>query len=261
MPRNQTCLGFIAFLAALATSCRSGPPAPPEIPGRSVLYTFDRFESGPLPNSFASGANKPGQVNVADADARPMSFGVNDTYKPGRWVVASTSEARSGRQVLQQIDNGGEPARVRGRAVVAWIKNTRFATSLSLSVEARTVGKETKPDFGIAFCVHSAYDYIALRADGSTRELRLERVMDTKIEVLARTKFDFVPGRWFTLNIQQDGRNVRCGVNDQPLLGFELDGEMRGGSVGLVTFDSATAEFDNLQVIGKDQSFGKDSGR
>lgn len=235
------------FFVALFAACRSLPPEPAPVPGRSVFFAFDKYTEGMAPGSFESGMTTEG---IADADARPLANGINNAHKPGHWVVVSSRDARSGDKLLAQTD----ATNTAGRVPITWVRDARFGSGIVVSVEARSRELDGLVDLGVAWCVHDANEYLVLRADGGTDELKLLAVRRGKATLIASAKQHFAAHQWFTLTVEQDGSRVRAGVDQKLLIDANVPSDFRYGTVGLCTFEGVTAEFDNFSVVGSEMN-------
>lgn len=238
----------------LISGCRAGAPAPPPEPGRSVLYTFEKFDSESAPQSFLTDSTQ-FETAATDAagstpDSRALVNGINRANKPGKWVVQELREAPSGRKVLSQLDATNTP----GRTPITWVRGATWGSGIAVSVVARSHELDGLVDLGVAWNVRDANEYMVLRADGGKGELRIEAIRRGKSTTVASTPWHFPAHQWFTLVIEQDGDQLRAGVNQQAVLNARVPAEFRSGSVGLCTFEGVTAEFDNFSVVGREMA-------
>jgi hypothetical protein len=249
------------FVVTVASSCASAPSAV-EVPGRSVYYGFEGFETGVAPKRLEIGASQPGATGTspASADRRPITLGINDAAQPGRWEVIATNNAAAGKKVLVQRD----ATDTRGRVPIAWVRDARFSGRVTASVAARSHETDGLADFGLAWNVQNANEYCVLHADGDKHELRAELVSISRgtvpappaarsVKRLGGAPFAFYPHKWYVLMVEENGGHVRCGVDGQVLFEFDLPSTMVPGSVGLCTFEGSTAEFDEFIAVGDEK--------
>lgn len=257
MQRHSALIASL-FISISFTACAAAPSTAP-VPGRSVYYSFESYESGEAPKSIQTGIGGNGVVEAGAAvpDARPISLGINDAARPGRWVVKSTRSAKRGNKVLLQMD----ATDTKGRVPIAWVRDADFRGKVAASVDARSHEMDGLVDLGLAWNIRNANEYLVLRADGDRHELRAELVTIARgtgpqppagrnVKILATAPYRFAPNKWFNLSIEQDAGRVRCGVNDEILLHFTVPPGFENGSVGLCTFEGVTAEFDEFIAVG-----------
>ncbi|MFN0204800.1 MAG: hypothetical protein ACKVS6_00620 [Planctomycetota bacterium] len=256
MQRYRSAITTLILSISFA-ACAARQTAAP-VPGRSVYYSFEGFESGEAPKSIETATAGPAVADAgATPDARPIALGINDTARPGRWLVLSTSSAKRGKRVLLQKD----ATDTKGRVPIAWVRDADFRGKVAISVDARSHEMDGLVDVGLAWNIRNANEYLVLHADGDRHELRAELVTMARgsgiqpaagrnVKILASAPYHFSPNKWFNLSIEQDSGRVRCGVNSEVLLNFTVPAGFESGSVGLCTFEGVTAEFDEFIAVG-----------
>ncbi|HKE00031.1 MAG TPA: hypothetical protein VKE69_03405 [Planctomycetota bacterium] len=200
------------FLVAVAAACSSAK-VPEEPRGSSRNYTFERFAPGALPSSFASDA--------------------------GAWRIQEADGARSGRKVLAQTQPAGA-----GAVALAWVRDDPMR-DVRLRVHVRasaTIG------FGAVWHLADARRYLACGVHDGV--FRVEAVVDGKVREIGSRPVALEAGRWYALDVEQIGTRLRCGLDATSLVEAVDDSGLSSGAAGVCTFGDATAEFDDLTIIG-----------
>lgn len=217
---------FALVLSVPLGACKgAGSIEPPEPPGEAITYSFEKFDVGAPPPSFEAGAAPSGAAG---------------------WSIAESPQAPSGKRVLAWTGAASAP----GHPTLAWIRDARFG-ELTLRIRARAAAGSPSVAFGAAWRVRDASSFRALRVSSTEGRLILETVENGTARALASWPFAPEPGRWYALTVEQAGRRIRCGVDQQVLIDA-LDSEpAQSGAVGVWAMDAASAEFDDLTVVGR----------
>lgn len=231
-PCRRRALLAPALLLALA-ACRASVPELQPVPGESVFYTFEKYQPGLPPESLTAGW-------VAGVAPRNAAFSQDE---PTPWIVEDAVAPPSGHQVLRRT------VAESGRAALATLRNANYG---NLRAGVSTTFDAEGADLGLVWHVRDEGSaFLVLRADTRARKLRIEEQQGTEVRVLGETPFPFVAGRWFSLQAEQAGTHIRCGIDGVVLIEADAEAPSASGSVGVAHFGGALASFDNLAVIGE----------
>lgn len=232
------------------------------IGGRVVTRAFDSTPGGPVIAYEA-----PAGVQVQDAWVQPVGeIEADDTFErteeeeaeqakwetlSGKWELISLREDRQAGQM--QADKTTNAFSYFGTSEGPGLARLGdwFWRNCEYSLAARSRGADTV--FGLAFYVQDAENYLLLRWDNRFTAapggayLRLDAVVDGRVETLAQRPGGHFPDQWYQLTVRVCDERIFCYVDGQ----FMLEGAsplFGQGPVGLYVEGKDGAWFDDVHV-------------
>lgn len=232
------------------------------IGGRVITRAFDSTPGGPVIAYEA-----PAGVQVQDTWVQPVGeIEADDTFErteeeeaeqarwealSGKWELISLREDRQAGQM--QADKTTNAFSYFGTSEGPGLARLGdwFWRNCEYSLAARSRGTDTV--FGLAFYVQDAENYLLLRwdnrftADPGGAYLRLDAVVDGKVETLAQRPGGHFPDQWYRLTVRVCDERIFCYVDGQ----FMLEGAsplFGQGPVGLYVDGKDGAWFDDMHV-------------
>jgi hypothetical protein len=158
------------------------------------------------------------------------------------WKVLDDATA-PGRKVLAQTSDQG-PNRLFNLCLA---EKTSFA-DLDLSVEFKPMAGKLDQGGGAVWRCRDANNYYLARMNPLETNFRLYKVVGGKRTQLATVDVKAPAGKWYTLRIVHQGRQIRCYLDGKPYLDVQDDTFPSAGKIGLWTKADAQTYFANLRV-------------
>jgi len=186
-------------------------------------WTFDSSAPGMLPSSYVVGTL---------FDSRPA----------GEWKILITDRAKSGSQVLAQLQPKGTDQTYK----LLLMEGTESA---NLEAEVSYLAVAGKADFGGGLVWHATDDrnYYLLRASSVEQKLRLYRVVKGVQQVVKQIDRPLPATGWHTLRIVQRGCEIKA-IYDEAVLFRVCDTTFASGRIGVWTKGDAVTYFDDLSL-------------
>jgi hypothetical protein len=212
--------------AAGASTAAPEPSAPVQKTGKTLTYSFDNVQPGPLPatfNSSLTGGGGPGMWEIRVDDTTPS--------KPN--VLAQTSK--------EQIDYRFPMA----------VSNEGAFKDLELSVRFKPVSGKIDQAGGLVFRYKDANNYYILRANALENNFRLYHVVNGKRVQFAGANTTVAGGQWHELSVTCAGSRFTCSFDGKQLIQATDDTFRDAGKIGVWTKADSVTYFDDLSVTAK----------
>lgn len=219
--------GILAVMGVgLLGPCIASPAESSETasdPPHRRQWTFDSSAPGTLPSSYVVGTL---------FDGRPA----------GEWKILITDRARSGSQVLAQV----QP---RGTDQTNKLLLLDGTASTNLDLEVSYLAVAGKADFGGGLVWHAVDDrnYYLLRASLIEQKIRLYRVAKGVPHVVKQIDRPLPATGWHTLRVVHRGCEIKA-MYDDAVLFRACDTTFANGRIGLLTKADAITYFDDLSL-------------
>ncbi len=243
MPRMKASILIMVCLVVsvfVAPSCQTAPPPPPPAPVVSAerVIFFDDFvpERGDLRNLWLNNGK-------------------------GQWIVQRKTSAFPGCEDGCLKQHSEDPRAlntlyfVRTPQMADGVVETKVRLSYDISV---TVDQERLKQIryflgvGIVFRLVDDNNYYMFRLAGEEGCV-LGKMVDGKwVDITNPRRVDFLeggkikPNQWYTLKVVVRGQNIKCFINDNPVINA-FDSTYSVGKFGVVTFKTM-ADFEYLRV-------------
>lgn len=210
------------------------PPAPPVPEGARVVD----FEAG------------------AGAPPEGFTFARTGSGDEGRWVVAATENAPSGRHALSQSSTD----RTSGRFPLA-VYEGFTGRDVDVSVRFKPVSGEVDQAAGLVWRYRDPGNYYIVRANALEDNVVLYKVengkrTDLPVKGAGRTYGvkQKVPGKsWSELRVTARGNLFTVSFDGKQIFQVEDSTFPEAGKVGLWTKADSVTEFDDLRIAGLDE--------
>jgi hypothetical protein len=237
-------LGLLAVLACSTPNGSSGAqtnstaspevPAPAQSQGKSLVYNFDKDETGKLPANFHGALTGRGTAGV--------------------WEVKADSSAPSQPNVFAQTSTD----KTSYRFPLAIADEGSFR-DLDLSVKFKPISGGVDQAAGLVWRLRDANNYYIVRANALENNVVLYKVengkrTDLPLKGEGRTygKKSTVPGgQWSELRVVVTGNLFEAFLNGQKLYEVEDSTFTEAGKIGLWTKADSVTYFDDLRVTAK----------
>jgi hypothetical protein len=245
LTRNILLVAIILPLALVAPGCRKDddeedersptvsaatrapePPAPVQQIGKTLTYTFDNMQPGPLPPSFSNSLTGAGGAGV--------------------WEIRADGTAPSKPNVLAQLSK----EQVDYRFPIA-VSNEGAFKDMELSVKFKPVSGKIDQAGGLVFRYKDANNYYVLRANALENNFRLYHVVNGKRVQFAGANTTVAGGQWHELSVTCAGNRFTCSFDGKQLIQATDDTFKDAGKIGVWTKADSVTYFDDLTVTAK----------
>ena len=212
--------------AAAASPAAPEPSAPIQQMGKTLSYSFDNMQPGPLPATFSSsltGGGGPGMWEIRADDTAPS--------KPN--VLAQTSK--------EQIDYRFPMA----------VSNEGAFKDLELSVRFKPVSGKIDQAGGLVFRYKDANNYYILRANALENNFRLYHVVNGRRVQFAGANTTVSGSQWHELSLTCVGNRFTCSFDGKQLIQATDDTFKDAGKIGVWTKADSVTYFDDLSVTAR----------
>jgi len=247
-PARNAHVLFLLILIALIPACRQvdgndsevdrgGPtatpgqppaeqPAPLQQSGNSLIYTFDEYQTGLLPQVFTSVRTGQGAV--------------------GDWQIVADDAAPSRPNVLAQLSKDSTDYRF---PVV--VSNQGAFKDFELSVKFKTMSGIVDQAGGLVFRYKDAGNYYVLRANALEDNFRLYHVVRGSRVQFAGASTQVTPKQWHQLKVVCIGNQITCSYDGKQLIQASDETFKDAGKIGVWTKADSVTYFDDLSVTAK----------
>jgi hypothetical protein len=201
-------------------------PAPVQQPGKTITYTFDDYQPGPLPAIFT--AARTGQGAMGD------------------WRIVADDSAPSRPNVLAQLSKDSTDYRF---PVV--VSNEGAFSNLELSVKFKPVSGRVDEAGGLVFRYKDAGNYYLVRANALEDNFRLYHVVKGRRVQFAGANTQVTPNQWHELKVACIGNQITCFYDGKQLIQATDETFKDPGKIGVWTKADSVTYFDDLAVTAK----------
>src|SRR2546422_4313032 len=201
-------------------------PAPPQVPGTTISYNFDKETPGGMPAKFR--AARTGQGSE------------------GKWAVMADPSAPSKPNVVAQTSMDKTDYRFP-----LLISDEGSFKDLELSVKFKAVAGEVDRAAGLVFRLQDANNYYIVRANAAEDNYRLYHVIKGSRRQFAGANFKVTSGEWHELKVECVGNKIICYYDGQTKIEATDETFKEAGKIGLCTKAESRTYFDDLRVVPK----------
>jgi hypothetical protein len=212
--------------AATPAESPAEQPAPLKQSGNSLIYNFDGYQIGPLPDVFTSVRTGQGAM--------------------GDWQIVADDSAPSRPNVLAQLSNDSTDYRF---PVV--VSNQGAFKDLELSVKFKTISGRVDQAGGLVFRYKDSGNYYVLRANALEDNFRLYHVVKGSRVQFAGANTQVTPKQWHELKVVCIGNQITCSYDGKQLIQASDDTFRDAGKVGVWTKADSVTYFDDLTVTAR----------
>ncbi len=160
----------------------------------------------------------------------------------GAWSVVREDTAPSKPNVYAQTSKAYE---FPGSVV-----STKVFTDFDVTVRMKIRSGLVEASSGIMFRFQNTKNYYVVAPSVQEGSVRLYRFVDGFRQPLATKKMRLEKDRWYTMAVECRGENVRCLLNDEPLIETR-DRMFAKGKIGLWSQADSVACFDDLEIVAR----------
>jgi len=201
-------------------------PAPLQQRGASLIYNFDGYKTGPLPDVFAGVRTGQGAM--------------------GDWQIVADDSAPSSPNVLAQLSKDSTDYRF---PVV--VSNQGAFKDLELSVKFKAISGRVDEAGGLVFRYKDAGNYYVLRANALEDNFRLYHVVKGNRVQFAGANTQVTPKQWHELKVVCIGSQITCSYDGKQLIQASDDTFKDAGKIGVWTKADSVTYFDDLIVTAR----------
>ena len=189
----------------------------------TLAYSFDRDREGAAPVDFV--------------------FARTGGGRPGRWLIQAETGARSGRNVLAQLDSDS----TNFRFPLAVTAATQPA-DVRVSVSCRLISGKVDQACGLVVRYRDENNYLITRANALEDNVRLYTVKDGKRNELASHDIEVSLNVWHDYRFEARGDQLRVWWDDRLVLEHRDTTFVHAGSAGMWTKADSVTYFDDFRV-------------